>query len=108
MCGNSKRENREIPTVPWSAHGRTQGRSVNLSEGTADMNAVGKSDESVVPANWANKTATAATEPEEGRDLTEGKYCRTVADAPNSESEQVSIRATREITTGSNVLRCDR
>lgn len=64
MCGNSKRENREIPSVP-----STQGRSENLSEGKADMNADGKSDESVVPPTQANNAgAEPAAEPAEERD----------------------------------------
>jgi len=58
MCGNFKRENREIPSVPCTApEGNLQGRSANLSEGTADMNADGKSDGFVVPSTQANKTA---------------------------------------------------
>ena len=52
MHGNSKRENREIPSVSSSsvAIPSAEERSANLSEGTADMNADGKSDESILPA----------------------------------------------------------
>ena len=58
MCGNFKRENREIPSVPCTApEGNLQGRSANLSEGTADMNADGKSDDFVVPSTRTNKAA---------------------------------------------------
>jgi hypothetical protein len=48
MSGNSKRENREIPLVS-SLRSRRE-RSANISGGTADMNADGKSDESIVCA----------------------------------------------------------
>ena len=64
MCGNSKRENREIPPVPWL---RSRGRLVNLTEGTANMYAGGKSDDFVVPSTRANKTATAVAESVEER-----------------------------------------
>ncbi len=40
MYGNSKRENREIPSAPRL---RSRGRLVNLTEGTANMHADGKS-----------------------------------------------------------------
>ncbi len=52
MSENFKRENREIPTVSNSPELE---RSANASGGTAGVNAVGKSDGSVVPANPANK-----------------------------------------------------
>ena len=46
-------------------------RSANLSEGTADMNADGKSDESIVPAKLANNGGTEpSTEPVEERGST--------------------------------------
>ena len=47
MSGNSKRENREIPTVSDSLKSE---RSVNATGGTTDAHAVGKSDGSVVCA----------------------------------------------------------
>ena len=53
MRGHSKRENREIPSVSALHCGVSQRcgeRSVNVSDGTADMNADGKSDESLLPA----------------------------------------------------------
>ncbi len=59
MYGNSKRENREIPSAPWR---RRQGRPANLTEGTAGMNADGKSDDFVVLSTRANKAATAVAE----------------------------------------------
>ena len=52
MSGNSKRENREIPMV---SNSKEEERSVNVSDGTADMHAMGKSDGSIVPANPTNK-----------------------------------------------------
>ena len=58
MCRHSKRENREIPSVP-SAELETANcldAQANLSEGTAEMNADGKSDESIVPSTQANNT----------------------------------------------------
>jgi len=69
MYGNSKRENREIPSAPWRSR---RGRSVNLSEGTADMHADGKSDDFVVPSTRANKAATAAAETVEERESPKG------------------------------------
>ena len=64
MYGNSKRENREIPSAPWR---QRRGRSANLTEGTAGMHAFGKSDDFIVPSTRANKAATAAAEPVEER-----------------------------------------
>ena len=61
MRGHSKRENREIPLVPVLDSSNT-GRSANLPEGQADMDAVGKSDDFVVLSTRANKTVTAAAE----------------------------------------------
>ena len=52
MSENSKRENREIPTA--SAANAAE-RSANVNDGTADMYAVGKSDELVVPTTQANQ-----------------------------------------------------
>ena len=42
-------------------------RSANLTEGTADMNADGQSDDFVLPATQANKAGTSAAEFAEGR-----------------------------------------
>ena len=64
MCGNSRRENREILLVSvtggWPVHRQAE-RSENVTGGTADMNAGRKSDESVVPATSANNDATEAS-----------------------------------------------
>jgi hypothetical protein len=69
MCGNFKRENRDLPSVPGLAQRPGSGRSANLTEGTADMNAEGKSDGSVVPSTQANKAETeSAAESAEERD----------------------------------------
>ncbi len=58
MCGNSRRENREIPFVSKF----NLERSANVPDGTADMNADGKSDDFVVLTTWANKAVTAVAE----------------------------------------------
>lgn len=50
MSGNSKRENREIPTVSDTG----SERSANASGGKAGMHAVGKSDGPIVPAKPTN------------------------------------------------------
>ncbi len=69
MYGNSKRENREIPSAPWR---RRRGRSANLTEGTAGMYADGKSDDFVVLSTRANKAATAVAESVEERESPKG------------------------------------
>ena len=69
MYGNSKRENREIPSAPRL---RSRGRLVNLTEGTANMHAAGKSDDFVVPSTRANKAATAVAESVEERESPKG------------------------------------
>ena len=69
MCGNSKRENREIPSAPWR---RRQGRPANLTEGTAGMYADGKSDDFVVLSTRANKAAAAVAESVEERESPKG------------------------------------
>ena len=61
MCRNSKRENRENLLVSKEGAGETRHeteRSVNVSDGTPDMNANRKSDGFVLPAKSANKGAT--------------------------------------------------
>ncbi len=97
MCGNSKRENREIPSAPRR---RRRGRSANLTEGTANMYADGKSDGSIVPSTRANKTATAVAESVEERESPKG----TVVHPPWTSRTQ--CRARRHLhgmtmTTGS-------
>jgi hypothetical protein len=71
MRGHSKRENREIPSAPV-VDSSNAGRSANLSEGKADMNADGKSDDFVVPSTQANKAATAVAESVEERKSPKG------------------------------------
>jgi len=56
-----------LPTQTVAYHWSRQ-RSANLTEGKADMNADGKSDESIVPTNPANKDSSA--EPGEESDST--------------------------------------
>ena len=75
MCGNSKRENREIPSAPRP---RSRGRLANLTEGTANMYAGGKSDDFVVLSTRANKAATAVAESVEERRSPKG----SVAELP--------------------------
>ncbi len=75
MCGNSNRENREIPSAPWR---RRQGRPANLTEGTAGMYADGKSDDFVVLSTRANKAAAAVAESVEERRSPKG----SVAELP--------------------------
>ncbi len=63
MSGNSKRENREVPSVSTSlrVYHDDGERSENVAGGTTDMNADGNSDESIVPAKWANKDVPEAS-----------------------------------------------
>jgi len=74
MRGHSKRENREIPSASGAKPlgGSLLERPTNLSEGNVGMNAVGKSDDFVVPSTRANKTATAAAESVEERKSPKG------------------------------------
>ena len=65
MSGNFKRENREIPMV---SNSKDEERSVNVSDGTADVYAKGKSDGSIVPSNQTNNDGTEpSAESAEGR-----------------------------------------
>jgi hypothetical protein len=100
MYGNSKRENREIPSAPWL---RSWGRLANLTEGTANMHADGKSDDFVLPSTRANKAATAAAESVEERESPKG----TVVHPPWT--SRTPRRARRHLhgmtmTTGSETL----
>jgi len=74
---------REIPLVP----AEVAGRSANLSEGTADMNADGKSDSFVVPTTQANKVATVTAELDKGRRLPKERGI-AVADVPDTEPDR--------------------
>jgi hypothetical protein len=66
MRQDSDRENREIPLVSDSAESE---RFANVSDGTANMYADGKSHGSVVPATTTNNGGTKApAESDEGRD----------------------------------------
>jgi hypothetical protein len=67
MRQHSNRENREIPSASQLSFNWE--RSANVSDGKADMNAEGKTDESVVLTTTANNDATeASAESDEGRD----------------------------------------
>jgi len=92
---NPRRENREIPLVPV----KVAGRSANLSEGTADMNADGKSDSFVVPSTQANKVATVTAESDEGRRLPKESGI-AVADVPDSEPDlhRMATKCSRRVT----------
>jgi hypothetical protein len=92
MCGNFKRENREIPLVPRAEPaGYLRGRSANLSEGTADVNVDGKSDDFIVPTKRANKTGTPAAEFVEGRRSPKRSHVRFVV-APDTEPESAILK----------------
>ena len=88
MHGNSKRENREIPSAPWR---RCQGRSVNLTEGTAGMYADGKSDDFVVLSTRVNKAAAAVAESVEERESPKGSIVVLPMDAPDTEPDFASL-----------------
>jgi hypothetical protein len=83
MHGNSKHENREIPSAPWQT---CQGRSANLSEGTAGTYAGGKSDGSIVPTTQANKAGTPVAESVEERESPKRSHVGSVI-APDTEPE---------------------
>ena len=68
MYGNFKRENREVPSVPRGCRGWL----ANLTEGTANMYADGKSDDFVVLSTRANIAATAVAESVEERESPKG------------------------------------
>ncbi len=72
MRRHPKRENREIP----SASEPGSERSENVTDGNSDMHAVGKSDDSIVPAKRANKTGTTAAESVEERGSPKGNVAR--------------------------------
>jgi len=57
MCGNSMRENRDIPET--SAAYPAADRSGKASGRTPDTHVFGKSDIGIVPTNAANKTKRA-------------------------------------------------
>ena len=48
-------------------------RSVNVTDGTPDMNTNRKSDDSILPAKWANKAGTPVAESAEERGSLKGK-----------------------------------
>ncbi len=72
MRRHPKRENREIPSVSESCSERSE----NVSDGNPDMYAVGKSDDSIVPAKRTNKTGTPAAESVEERGSPKGNADR--------------------------------
>ena len=66
-----------------------RGRSENLTEGTADMHADGKSHGSIVPTKWANKAGTPVAESAEERESPKGNDVM-VALVPDTESDFAS------------------
>ncbi len=87
MYGNSKRENREIPSAPRL---RSRGRLVNVTEATANMYADGKSDDFIVPSTRANKAATAVAESVEERRSPKRSHVGLVV-APDTEPESAIL-----------------
>ena len=66
-------------------------RSVNVADGTADMNADGKSDESIVPMNSANKdSAELSAESGEGSVSTKRNAGQTALSRTQSRIEHKS------------------
>jgi hypothetical protein len=61
-------------------------RSVNVSDGNADMDAGGKSDDFIVPTKWANKTGTPAAEFAEERKSPKGSNVIVIV-VPDSVSD---------------------
>ena len=97
MRQHSNRENREVPSVSESLDSE---RSANVSDGTANMYAGGKSDGSVVLTTTANNgVADAPAESDEGRDPAERNV---VQDA----SHRTLCRTTRALRTARRALSC--
>ena len=67
-CGNSMRENREIPGLP--SQGNLKGRAGKATSHTPAMDGPGKSDSPVVPTKTPNNVGGPAAEASEGRGLT--------------------------------------
>jgi RNA-directed DNA polymerase len=66
--GNSTRENREIPWLPYE-YG-SEGRAGKVNDRNPAMNGQGKSDNSIIPTKLPNKAGQPAAEVVEGRGLT--------------------------------------
>ena len=66
--GNSMRENREIPCLPFEDG--PEGRAGKVNDHNPAMNGRGKSDNSIVPAKLPNRAGQPVTEVVEGRGLT--------------------------------------
>jgi hypothetical protein len=70
-CGNSMRENRETPALPWRS--TAQGRPEKAPSRTSGMHGAGESDDLIVPTKRANNVGPKATaEPVEGRGSRKG------------------------------------
>jgi len=68
--GNSMRENREIPCLPFE--GGTKGRAGKVNDRTPAMHGQGKSDNSTVPAKPPNEAGRPVEEVVEERGLIKG------------------------------------
>ena len=76
MCGNSMRENREVPRVPVGD--RETGRLEKATNHTSNMNALGKSDGRIVPTKPPNNgQELQPAEAVEGRRPTKGNAQQT-------------------------------
>ena len=96
MCGNSKHENRETPKAFQGSFFDLWERSENVSDGTADVYAIGESDEFIVPLTRANKTATAAAESVEERDSPKGRISALTSMLRAQNRNEVSTGTSRE------------
>jgi hypothetical protein len=103
-CGNSMRENRETPALPWPIVG--QGRPEKASGHTSGMHGAGESDDLIVPAKRANNVGPKATaESVEGRGSREGTVL-SADHAPDTAPDQagrfggrVTVRRPRPVGT---------
>ena len=85
MCGNSMRENRDTPPLPWTVGG--EGRPEKALSRTSGMHGDGESDGPIVPAKRANNVGpSSAAESVEERGPTKGNVF-AVGRAPDSEPD---------------------
>ena len=102
MCGNSRRESREIPSVSSSVDGE---RPEKASGRTSGMHAGGKSDGSIVPAKRANKTGTPAAETVEEREPPKGNDALHVPEPDTVPDPRVTLRRVRlRLVAMSNIV----
>ena len=97
-CGNSLRENREIPGSPvggWSGGTRREGRGPYAGDARP-----GKSDRPVVPTKPPNKAGRPAAEVVEGRGLAKGNADEQ--NAPRTQSRTRRAQCARPCTSSSS------